>query len=249
MIEYNKRPYYILANELLHGSRFIHSENVLKIFDVISKHMPEKMVVMVPKSILWRSQLGCIYSEEGYPQPYCKTRMFPQELKASEGRANPKGIPCIYLATSRYISIHEVRPWPGKYISLGRFETTHALNLIDFSSGEMNKMYVDFEKNKLLSDDSIDSLWAEINNAFSEPVNPSDDNSDYIVTQVIAELVKSNGYEGLIYNSNYSNSGNIGKNIVLFDRKAISLLTMDIIEIKNVSFDFQQIDNTIYYEK
>lgn len=142
-----------------------------------------------------------------------------------KGEQTQKGIPYIYLGTDKYLSIHEVRPWPGKHVSLGQFGTTRKLNLIDFASKDEHKIYIDFENGKFLADDSIESLWLEFNKSFSQPVNPSDNSCDYVVTQVIAELVKKNGYGGLIYNSSYSTNEVAGYNIVILNQENFELLT------------------------
>lgn len=48
--------------------------------------------------------------------------MKPLRDKASEGRANPKGIPYLYLATTKEAPMSEVRPWIGSDISVGQFK-------------------------------------------------------------------------------------------------------------------------------
>ena len=45
-------------------------------------------------------------------------RMKPLRDRASGGRANRVGIPCLYLATHKETAMCEVRPWIGSYISL-----------------------------------------------------------------------------------------------------------------------------------
>ncbi|MFZ0569740.1 MAG: RES domain-containing protein [Rhodomicrobium sp.] len=36
----------------------------------------------------------------------------------SEGRANPRGIPYLYLASTRDTALAEVRPWIGSHITV-----------------------------------------------------------------------------------------------------------------------------------
>src|SRR5690349_13213580 len=55
-------------------------------------------------STLWRAQLGpdsnpSYDSEDEQPAPLDVQRMKPLPTRAPEGRANPKGIPCLYLST------------------------------------------------------------------------------------------------------------------------------------------------------
>jgi hypothetical protein len=57
--------------------------------------------------------------------------MKPPNNMAREGRVNPKGIPCLYLADERNTAMAETRPWLGSYISLGEFKTVRGLRVID----------------------------------------------------------------------------------------------------------------------
>ncbi len=63
--------------------------------------------------------------------------MKPLRDRTREGRANPKGIPYLYLATHEDVAMAEVRPWIGSNISLGRFLTTRDLCLVDCSRSGM----------------------------------------------------------------------------------------------------------------
>ena len=53
----------------------------------------------------WRAQLGHSWRHEPQiddevPCAFCPARMRPLADRAHEGRVNPKGIPCLYLATN-----------------------------------------------------------------------------------------------------------------------------------------------------
>ncbi|WP_366931004.1 RES family NAD+ phosphorylase [Mesorhizobium sp.] len=48
--------------------------------------------------------------------------MRPLAGRASEGRANPKGIPCLYMAVDRHTALAECRPWIGSLVSIGAFK-------------------------------------------------------------------------------------------------------------------------------
>ncbi len=74
--------------------------------------------------IFWRAQLGNVWLEreqdgETYELPYAypAERMKPLSDQASEGRANAKGIPCLYLANRKETAMSEVRTWVGSYVS------------------------------------------------------------------------------------------------------------------------------------
>ena len=50
-------------------------------------------------------------------------RMKPLPFRAFEGRANPKGIPCLYVATSIATAVGECRPWVGALVSVSQVKT------------------------------------------------------------------------------------------------------------------------------
>ena len=86
--------------------------------------------------LLWRAQLGCcgpcVIKVDGHDRevfyPYPPERMKPRKNRACEGRANPKGLPYLYLATKRETAMSEARPWIGSHISVAQFKASRDLN-------------------------------------------------------------------------------------------------------------------------
>ena len=77
-------------------------------------------------SYLWRAQIGHDWYPSDTPgeeqfAPLSVERMKPPRDRGREGRANPKGISYLYLATHRDTAIAEVRPWVGSYVSAAQF--------------------------------------------------------------------------------------------------------------------------------
>jgi hypothetical protein len=246
MVEYMERKYWKLMNYLRYDSSVFFNDEIKAILNEVGYHMDSTKVNLSKDSILYRSQLGCDFDDDGIPIPYPALRMFPLEKSATEGRANPKGIPYLYLATSKNVSISEVRPWPGKYVSLGYFSVKEDLALVDFTTGDRNNCYIDFENYKLLAKDDIDNLWGELNKAFSVPVFQSDTNADYVVTQVVSELAKSKGYDGIVYNSGYSRENYEGYNVVLFNKDAVDIRKLEIHKIESVDIKYSECNNPYY---
>jgi hypothetical protein len=85
--------------------------------------------------ITWRAQLGHGWRREEQiddelPSAFGPARMKPLADRAQEGRVNPKGIPCLYLATMLETAISEVRPWIGSLVSVAQFRTTRPLRIV-----------------------------------------------------------------------------------------------------------------------
>ena len=108
-------------------------------------------------STLWRARLGHGYQEVQHNEDtfevecaYSPDQMKPLPNKAYEGRVNPKGIPCLYLANRKETAVSEVRPWIGSHVSVGQFKILRDVELIDCSRGHSSApKYFFFEDPKL----------------------------------------------------------------------------------------------------
>lgn len=205
----------------------------------------------VPKGrIYWRSQLGHDWEEieqDGatfeVQCPLPPARMKPLKSMATEGRANPKGIPYLYLSTDKDTAMAEVRPWVGSYVSVGQFKTLKDLVLIDCSVEHKRGFVFYFEEPS--SEEKESAVWADIDRAFSGPVNPSDSVADYVPTQILAELFKNNGYDGIAYKSLLGP----GFNVVLFDLESADLLNCFLCRADTVAFTFSEAANPYFLKK
>ena len=201
----------------------------------------EKLKQTLPAGFdLWRAQLGndwdplevdgqCVGN---IPAPLGKQRMVPPPDRACEGRVNPKGIPCLYLATRRETALSEVRPWKGSLISVAHFQTIRDLTVVNVTTDDRPKHLVGS-----IPKDEIDQVVLyRIDAAFAEPVTLSDDSADYAPTQIMAELFKTKGFDGVGYKSSLGP----GHNVALFDISAAKQRTRYLFEAKTITFEFRE---------
>lgn len=138
----------------------------------------------------------------------------PPARKATHGRANPAGIPYLYLGSLPATAMAEVRPHTGEIACVADFTVAPPLNAVDLRNprGLVSPF--------LLADArAIGQLRADI--AFLEklgeeltrPVLPSGAAIDYIPSQYLCEFIKKVGYDGVVYRSSVSE----GINLALFD--------------------------------
>lgn len=132
-----------------------------------------------------------------------KEMLAPSPEKASDGRVNPKGIPCLYLAEDYETAIAEVRPYINATLTLGLFELNRDIKVVDvftntFSLLEYRKIQASGKSIAKLEDGL---LWWGINLYYSVPVMPDDKYCSYVPTQYLSELLKSKGYDGILYGS------------------------------------------------
>jgi hypothetical protein len=194
-------------------------------------------------STLWRAQLG----HGWYPgpdddpgeqdvAPHDSDRMKPLSGRAREGRANPKGIPFLYLGTNQETAIAEVRPWIGSYVSVAQFALSRDVRVLNCVTDDHRLMVYSREPEP---EEGERAVWRDIDRAFSQPVTADEDTADYAPTQVIAEFVRGNGLDGIAYGSSLGP----GHNIALFDMDVANVVGCGLFQIRGVKFDAIQAGN------
>ncbi len=256
------RSFWHFEEAVIRRTRYIHGDEISQFLEAVRQTAAKHADVLPAGTPLWRAQLGNDWKSDrpdendfptldmpdgadvvrvssfspdhprlpGIPCPFAPERMKPLRERAVEGRANPKGIPFLYLATDRTTAIGEVRPWIGSYVSVGLFKTGRELKLVNCATGPLSMFHVGREPP---AEKREELVWTCIGDAFARPVTPNDDVADYAPTQIIAELLRADGFDGVIYRSSLGE----GHNIVLFDVNAAELEKCDLFTIRNVTFD------------
>jgi hypothetical protein len=135
----------------------------------------------------------------------------PQHL-ASHGRANPAGIPYLYLGSQPDTAAAEIRPHTGEVACIAEF-TIPEIRAVDlrnprgfvspFLLGEASKI------GQLRADlPLLERLGGEL----TRPVLPQRAAIDYIPSQYLCEFIKKAGFDGVLYRSSVSD----GFNLALF---------------------------------
>ena len=233
------QSYWRFSQEVTRGNRYIYSDAVKDFLSNVLETSRSYEKIVKPEEKFWRAQLGSDWIEEDVDEPiqlpFPPERMKPLQYEASEGRANPKGISCLYLAIDKETAMAEVRPWLHSDISVGQFKTVRELKLIDCSvhAPKRGGYIIYFEEPDEKKREK--AVWADIDRAFSRPVTPSDKSSDYVPTQIIAELFKNNGVDGIFYKSSLSN----GLNLALFDIGAATVGNYALVHrVEDIKFSF-----------
>lgn len=229
--------------EVSRNRRYVRTEEAEEFLNAVRASCNSRRTHISKGRGLWRAQAGYgwRYEEqvgEDIPAAFPPERMTPLEDRAMEGRANPKGVPVVYLCTNKEAAMSEVRPWLGSYISLGNFEVTRDLSLMNCARDHAGISKLFFEEPNEEERDRI--VWAQIDRAFTKPVTRSDDTDEYVATQILAELFRDIGFDGLAYRSAF---GEKSTNIALFDRQSVRLRSCQLHEATQAKFNFQERDN------
>ncbi len=211
------RDYYHFQREVVKSRRYIGSPETIAFLQAVATTCHARESIVRPGAGLRRAQIAHslrpIYQSGDDGEDIhiddieCaanKTRMMPLRDRASEGRVNPRGIPCLYMATNDATAISEVRPAIGNFVTVAVMKCLRELKLIDCSR-LIEKQFIFFkepERSKM-----EEAVWSDIDRAFSAPVDRSDDAAEYAPTQILAELFLSLGYDGVIYKSAFGEGG------------------------------------------
>lgn len=224
--------------------RYVWSDKVSQFLDVVRASCQRRATKIPAGHAFFRARLGVEGVEEIAVEgdkvifdkvtPYGPEAMKPIPYWQGEGRANPRGIPSLYMATTPQTALAEVRPWIGARVTVARMEVGRELNIIDCSKyrapGALAGFFTDPDKTP------EDGIWYAIDRAFATPVSKEDEAKDYIPTQIIAELFKSAKYDGIQYKSLLSEDG---YNIALFNLVDANARKCAAFHVDSISFGFQ----------
>lgn len=244
------RDFWKFEQATKNRTRYVHAPEVESFLYTVLHTTEKRVEVLAQEQILWRAQLGCdwepFYQEGEYiddiPTPHPPNRMKPLKDRANEGRANPKGIPYLYLTNNRDTALAEIRPWIGSFISVAQFKMLREMRLVNCTTDKQDLRFYIKEPS---AEEREESVWADIDKAFSRPVSPTDDIADYVPTQIIAELFKANNFDGVAYRSSLGN----GYNVALFDLDVAELVSCFLFQVKSISFEFKESANPYIVRK
>jgi hypothetical protein len=216
---------------------------------------------VVPKGFkIWRSQRGFEVGETEEQGTIIEKflahpleRMTPLPEYSQANRANKKGEVCFYAATDKETAMAEVRPWIHGLVTVAMFEVSKEIKIVDFTVNHSERRFNYLldrsiqDIDKPLTEDEINKIvWTDIDQSFSKPVATDEKESEYLPTQIIADLIKTNGYDGLAYKSSLTEKG---YNIAIFDTENVKLLGAQLYRLEKIEYKFSEYPIDEYYQK
>jgi hypothetical protein len=168
-----------LRTELMEENRFFPKETISH--ERIS-YLLSQLIYKDPLPEKWyRARIQ--ESEEPYPLDKMGP---PPKDKATHGRANPVGIPYLYVASDVLTSISEIRPHTGEFVTVAEFRIVSEVRLADLRSPRRSItpfICADDEEIAALRGD-IDFL-ERLGEELTRPVLPKSAAIDYIPSQYL----------------------------------------------------------------
>jgi RES domain-containing protein len=200
------------AQDLMYGNRFFpEAMKNLKNFEHV---VSSRAVRFEPGVEFFRARV--CDTADGIPGDRMS---MPPPAKATAGRANPAGIPHLYLARELETCIRECRAVQHNFVSVARFRTTDPLLLLDLNGFRPVDPFVleSAAAKRLDAARTIERLGREL----QRPVRPTDNEVEYVPTQYLSGLVRKLELAGILYSSSLHPGGT---NAVLFDGSKVELL-------------------------
>ena len=180
---------------------------------------------------LYRSRITPV----GQKKIKCDKMGCPPKEMATAGRANPIGIPYLYLSDSAKTTYFEVRAVYLDKLSVGTFRIERELELVDFIYDvNLFLAYNDGTtslKEIVIKKKIIDAISEDL----SKPLRRYDSELEYVPTQLICEYCKRIvGADGISFESSLHKGG---RNYVLFDDSSAKCVRVDSHEITKIDID------------
>jgi len=161
----------------------------------------------------------------------------PPKNLVSNGRANPIGIPYLYVASSIDTAISEIRGHKSEIITIVEYQIKSNLELADLR--DPKSTISPFELN---DDNELEMIYKNLpfltllGNELSKPIIPREANLEYLPSQYLCELLKLIGFHGIIYKSSVSD----GNNYVIFKDNKLKATNTYQYQIVNVTTESEE---------
>ncbi|MUP37737.1 RES family NAD+ phosphorylase [Labilibaculum euxinus] len=224
--------WHVLKNILLGQRRFI--TDIEEIEELEWNRLLNQQVELKPDKSFYRSRIHKNANQDTFrvDQMGCPDKEF-----ASAGRANPQGIPYLYLSDNPQTTLYETRSSYLDELSIGEFKSKNnqPILLVDFTEEPSIYFHIgnikDFVKSTLLK--------RLISSDLSKPLRRYDSVLDYIPTQFICEYIRYMiGADGILFESSLHTEG---KNLVIFDQNKLECVKVYKQQITNIQVQSQDI--------
>lgn len=162
----------------------------------------------------------------------------PPKNLVSNGRANPVGIPYLYVASSIDTAIAEIRGHKGEVLTIVEYQMKTYLDLADLR--DPKNTISPFELNE---ENELEMIYKNmpfltlLGNELSKPIIPRVANLEYLPSQYLCELLKHIGFHGIIYKSSISD----GNNYVIFKDKRLKSVNTYQYQIVDVTTESEEL--------
>lgn len=219
-----------LKEQLKWEKRYLTDINFLT-YDLGWDGFFESKTVIEKKDILYRARLHSNADSEAFTE---ENMFCPPKHIAGGGRANPSGIPYLYLSDNEETILYEIRASYLDEITVASFGLADHIeeNIVISDFTEVPSLFTPNQINKRIKSTLLKKI---ISRDLSTPMRRYDSDLDYIPTQFICEFIKVfTNVQGIKFRSSLHNVGN---NLVLFDQTQLKCLSVKKVKITKVQIN------------
>lgn len=213
--------------ELKHSNRYFPKK--APNYDHLKKLLEHLLIIFPKNQILYRARIN----EDNTTIDIINMGKPPEKISTA-GRANPLGIPYLYLASNIKTAISEIRPHKGDKITVATFSVIETLKLVDLRNPRQTISPFALDDNALnqifLDLDYLCHLGEEL----SKPILPREAQLEYLSTQYLCELIKHFGFDGVIYKSSMGD----GDNFAVFYDDQLKAFKSDTFLINSININY-----------
>jgi len=152
---------------------------------------------------------------------------------AGHGRANPAGIPYLYLGSTQGTAVAEVRPHTGDLASVAEFAVPRLLT-VDLRAPRTQVSPFILSDSSEISQLRADlPLLERLGTELTRPVLPRGAAFEYTPSQYLCEFIKTRGFDGVIYRSSVGD----GINLALFKPDLATVGTVSVHRVARVTVE------------
>ena len=209
----NYQHWEVLKEELKWARRFISDIGYLE--ELGWDGFFNTQFELKPSDKLFRAR---VHHQSGLPAYKPNEMKCPEPILVDGGRANPQGIPYLYLSDNPETVLYEVRASYLDELSVASFcleDRYGSVKIVDFT--EEIPLFKPSEVNESIKAQLLRKM---ISQDLSKPMRRYDTDIEYIPTQFICEFIKVfTGASGIRF---YSSLHPTGKNVVIFNQELMS---------------------------
>lgn len=216
----------IFSKEIKEENRFFFNPEGLD-FDKLSSTF-ERFVTTYPRNtVFYRARISEVSLKKGQLGK-------PPKAVTTPGRANPVGIPYLYISDSEETTLYETRVSLHENITVGKFRVESALQVISLKNiihyGPFEIQDKGFELEEFMQ---IRPYLLKLEEELSKPVRRQDLHLDYLPTQYLCEYIKSLGFDAVEYRSAMTEKG---YNLAVFNDKKLKCISTKHYNIQELKY-------------
>jgi len=156
----------------------------------------------------------------------------PPSITSRAGRANPTGIPYLYLAHDKLTTVYEARTSLNDNLSIATFVSIDEIKVMPLTDI--------LSISPLLFEDDLDlfmlyrKYMQRLSYELSKPIRRNESELDYLPTQYLCEYIKFCGFDAVEYQSSLNP---IGINIALFDDSKVKCTKSKLYSVKSLIYN------------